>query len=341
MEFECWSLPGEHFIADFSSTFGQSPHTKLTISPETGAERIRKRNKGFHYTNAALQQALEKIKEHGIKSHVYFSYPLPYETTKDIQATAEFMDEVKKQLGSSGKVFIQDFDYDPASAIYLDPEKFNLKKMVGSIHDFCDFSGTRKFQPQGYTESDLKKNYAPLVTRSLIYDRLVLAQRALNSGRVEEAIHTTKEVLDFFPFEMEAILTLGLAYEKTQRLEDALQLYQTAERIFPLDAALLLSTARAQFQNGQFQASLKTSEKVLEIGSKEGNIHFLRGLCYEKTNSIERAIQELRLAEEISPNEAAINFSLGRCYKKAGNTSEMLIQIEKGMKKSNPQTKIV
>jgi len=334
MEFECWTVPSAEFIDDFSATFGQGKHTKLTISPETGSERIRKLNKGFFYTNAELLEALDHIKELGIKSHVYFSYPLPFETPDDIKATAELMDRVKKQLGSSGKVFIQDFDFDPASAFYLEPKKFALNKKAGSFKDFYGQTDARKFFPQDNGEDSFKKVYALLAARSLIYDQTVHVQRALDNGQFEEAINRAQEILQLSPFEMDAYRLQGLAYEKTQRSARALELYQKAQKLFPQDGTLQLAIARANFNLGRFQDSLQAGEKVLELGYKEGNIHFLRGCCYEKLNDFESAIQEFMIAETISPDEPAISFALSRCYKRTGRMAEMFNQIEKGMQKS-------
>ena len=37
--------------SNFKKTFGKGKYSKLTISPETGSERLRKLNKGFFYKN--------------------------------------------------------------------------------------------------------------------------------------------------------------------------------------------------------------------------------------------------------------------------------------------------
>jgi hypothetical protein len=50
MGFESWGLPDSAFIDAFAKTFVKKK-SYIAISPENGSERVRKKNKGYYYSN--------------------------------------------------------------------------------------------------------------------------------------------------------------------------------------------------------------------------------------------------------------------------------------------------
>jgi tetratricopeptide (TPR) repeat protein len=146
--FECWSLPTREFIDAFKKTFGKGRHSQIVLSPETASERLRKLNKGFFYTNSGLLDALGYLKKKGIFTAVYFTYPLPYETPGDVNATVKFIKLIKNQLGDSGMVSTQGFDLDPASPIFLEPAKYRITRKTRSFAGYCKVKKGQKFLGQ-------------------------------------------------------------------------------------------------------------------------------------------------------------------------------------------------
>ncbi|MCB0339883.1 MAG: cobalamin-dependent protein, partial [Bdellovibrionales bacterium] len=59
--FDCFGLPQSSFVEEFSQTF--LPGSVLSLSPETGAEDLRKRLKTFYYSDKELFSAIENILE--------------------------------------------------------------------------------------------------------------------------------------------------------------------------------------------------------------------------------------------------------------------------------------
>ena len=54
-EFALWSLTDRAFARDFKRTFNPL-YSTLVLSPESGSEDVRRRNKGFYYTNDQIHQ---------------------------------------------------------------------------------------------------------------------------------------------------------------------------------------------------------------------------------------------------------------------------------------------
>ena len=61
-----------------------------------------------------------------------------------------------------------------------------------------------------------------------------------------------------------------------------------------------------------YKTALEEFTKVIEAKSDHDKAWNLRGLCFEETNSLERAVADLKKATEIKPKNAAYQFDLGR-----------------------------
>lgn len=65
--FESWGLPTYRFIKEFRKTFDPNS-SYIALSPETGSEEIRKKNKGFFYTNGQFNEVMKWIEDERIVS---------------------------------------------------------------------------------------------------------------------------------------------------------------------------------------------------------------------------------------------------------------------------------
>ena len=104
MIFECWELPREEFVAEFSASF--LPGSRLILSPESGSERVRRLNKSRWYSDAALKRSLETMRRSGVKAEVYFGVGLPGETPEDLLATARLAAELSRRYGCDVADFV-------------------------------------------------------------------------------------------------------------------------------------------------------------------------------------------------------------------------------------------
>lgn len=129
--FDCWSLPNEKFIESFRRTFDSK--SILTISADCGSEIVRRKNKGFFFTNKELLDLVDGLLSKSINVHVYFSYGLPFEKKQDISITKEIIVKLKS-MGANCSVIPMYLD--PFSPIFLDSKKFSVKLKCNSVRDF-------------------------------------------------------------------------------------------------------------------------------------------------------------------------------------------------------------
>lgn len=138
--FDCWSLPNEEFIHSFKRTFDSK--SILTISADCGSDIVRRKNRGFVFTNRELLNVVDTLLNESINVHIYFSYGLPFEKKQDLSITKNIVVKLKS-MGTNCSVIPMYLD--PYSPIFLDPEKFSVKLKCDSVKDFyLEHKGTNR-----------------------------------------------------------------------------------------------------------------------------------------------------------------------------------------------------
>jgi radical SAM superfamily enzyme YgiQ (UPF0313 family) len=132
--FESFALPGESFIRAAANTFD---HAILVISPESGVEKIRKRCKGFHYTNRQLEKCLQAIGKHGLNAQLFFGYFLPGDTEESVEKTLTTIHDLHARFGQFTNIFYYPYSTDPCSPISLDPKKFEMNVQVRTFEEYA------------------------------------------------------------------------------------------------------------------------------------------------------------------------------------------------------------
>ena len=97
LSFESWALPTKDFIDEFSKTFNKN-RSKIIISPECGSEEVRRKNKGYYFSNQELIDILEYIETEKIGVELYFTAGLPFEKREDIIKTAKLIKFLKRNF---------------------------------------------------------------------------------------------------------------------------------------------------------------------------------------------------------------------------------------------------
>jgi len=141
--FESFSLPSEPFLDAFAEAFIREGSV-IAISPESGDERIRHRNKTFSYTNEALMKTLSRIENLGVKVDLFFSMGIPGEKYSDLVTTASLKRKIMKRFKNIGRVWSAPIALEPASPWHLHPEEFGVISTTSSFADFY-----QKSSPQG------------------------------------------------------------------------------------------------------------------------------------------------------------------------------------------------
>lgn len=138
MDFECYALPNRRFIDAFARSFG--PGSSVTISPETGSERVRRKNKGMRFSNEALLEALRLLRDRDIKVYLAFTAGLPFEDRKAAVETLELINLVRNRFpGVESNA--EPIALEPASLWFLFREKYGVRSEKRAFKDYFDAEG--------------------------------------------------------------------------------------------------------------------------------------------------------------------------------------------------------
>ncbi len=132
--FESFGLPTEQFIDEFAQTFG--PRSLVAISPESGSEEVRRRNKGYFYTNQELWSCLEYTGQKGVKVDLFFSLGLPFERQEDLEATARLIALIRRHFPHVQGIRTFNIEMEPGAPWQLQPERFGVKTHLRTFSDF-------------------------------------------------------------------------------------------------------------------------------------------------------------------------------------------------------------
>lgn len=133
--FESFSLPTDTFLEDFARTFTLDGSI-LALSPESGDEAVRHRNKTFSYSNDELMRAISTAERLGIRVDLFFSMGIPGERYADLFRTVDLRREVKRRFKNIGRIWSSPISLEPGSPWHLHPEEFGI---VSTRQSFLDF----------------------------------------------------------------------------------------------------------------------------------------------------------------------------------------------------------
>ncbi len=144
--FESFGLPTRAFIDAFAQTFG--PRSLVAISPESGVEEVRRRNKGYAYTNQELWDCLTYTREKGVRVDLFFGLGLPYEREKDLAETARMIARIRSEFPNVQGIRTFTIEMEPGAPWYLRPERFGVKT---DLRSFSDFYAYHKEAAEGFS----------------------------------------------------------------------------------------------------------------------------------------------------------------------------------------------
>ena len=135
--FECWGLPPESFIAAYAKTF--APGSRLIISPDSGSEEVRRRNRTRYYSNERLLSFAAAAAAAGLRVKACFSTGLPFETGRDFLMTLQLARALKEECGA--EVAISGIALEPAAPMFMAPERYGVTAKKRSFRDFMRRTG--------------------------------------------------------------------------------------------------------------------------------------------------------------------------------------------------------
>ena len=147
---EFWGLPSERLIEAFTRTVDMQ-RSYIALSPESGSEKVRRRNKGMYYSNDALFKAMDLLEKYNVPTVIYFTIGLVDETAEDINRTVALRTLLKKKWRKIIEgVFCVPIQIEPGSPIFENPEKYGVISTRSTFMDFYDSHSRNDSGPLTY-----------------------------------------------------------------------------------------------------------------------------------------------------------------------------------------------
>ena len=126
-----------------------------------------------------------------------------------------------------------------------------------------------------------------------------------------------KSALDIKPDGIDALYALGMQYQQSDRLNEALETYT---HILQLDSAYrtaYYNMGYIQYQYLQlYDEALANFEKAVKVDPKYFQAVYMRGLCYEAKGDVEKAKREYSYAIQLNPDYGKAAAGLNRLVRK-------------------------
>jgi radical SAM superfamily enzyme YgiQ (UPF0313 family) len=330
LEFACWSLPDKDFINDLEKTFGEN--ASLLISPDTGSDRLRKLNKGYFFTNKELIASLSLLKRKGIKAEIYFSYPLPFTTEKDIQQENSLIELLSRDFSDFHRIIRPALSFDPASPMFIYPDRYKIKKKINGFSDYYMPLKRTGYSLAGYNHKDFKKMFVKHKNAVIAGGRLLPeAKVCYEVKNFKQATKLAEQALRLNTQDAEIYSLLGACYEETARDQDALKLYSKALKMCPHARGIYLSLIKLYMKLKMYPMAIKTITKNNRINDdKDAGLYLLMGSCYTKLREYKNAVAAFRKAEKIKPDMVEISFYITKCYLQMEKEASAGKEISKG-----------
>ena len=130
--FGFWSLPEEKGITNFLNA---TKRLIFEISPETSNDELRRKVRGYSFSNSDLYRTVDQCFENGIYTHLYYSYPLPFEKLDDIRNDRINAMEMNIKYPHYIEAFYLKLSTDPGSPLYENPERYECTLKVSSFDE--------------------------------------------------------------------------------------------------------------------------------------------------------------------------------------------------------------
>jgi radical SAM superfamily enzyme YgiQ (UPF0313 family) len=134
-EFNLWSPSDRSFIREFARTFNPL-YSTLVMSPESGSEHVREKNKGFYYSNRDLFRWLEDAKREQVQLEIYFASGLSWETAENFEDTIRLAEVILHDY-TVVVMICNPIVMEPASPRYLQPQKYGI--INARFRSFIDY----------------------------------------------------------------------------------------------------------------------------------------------------------------------------------------------------------
>jgi len=174
MFFECWSLPTKEFIDSFKETFEKG--SQIILSPETGSDHIRKKNKGFFFSNKDFFSVMDYLALKKLDVILFFSTGLPFEKKENFLETINFFKRIKARY-KNVRFCCSPIRMEPCSPYYLNEKKYCVKSKRKTFMDFYNASKNKVtigYRTKYFSEKQIEANY---ILMEKLFKRKVLLNK--------------------------------------------------------------------------------------------------------------------------------------------------------------------
>ena len=135
--FEPWGLPSEEFLKAFAETFSDNlDKCRITVSPESGSERVRRCNKGIFYTNDELEKAVALGCILKIPMEISFMSSLPGESASEFLKSVLMAENFTNKYGCEANMAA--IGLEPGSPMYENPDKYGIQTSNEGFPSFLE-----------------------------------------------------------------------------------------------------------------------------------------------------------------------------------------------------------
>jgi radical SAM superfamily enzyme YgiQ (UPF0313 family) len=146
---EATGVTSKEFVDEFAATFSEDFRV-IALSPETGNEEVRRRNKGHFSSNAQFLEMLGYITSKNVNVEVFFTYGIPGENEELIKDTYKMRTEIVKKYGRRNCLRALSIEIEPGAPWQINPDTYGI---VTSRRTFADFLKAHSRNTAGtYTE---------------------------------------------------------------------------------------------------------------------------------------------------------------------------------------------
>ncbi len=133
MIFESFGLPDARFLERFARVFTGGI---VVISPETADEDVRRRIRGFPFTNAELERKLSLIGSLGLRAQVFLGYFAPLEGLAGLHRSRRWARDLLGRHGAYMELMHYPYSTDPGSPLARRPSTFGMRCSVRTAADY-------------------------------------------------------------------------------------------------------------------------------------------------------------------------------------------------------------
>jgi len=168
--------------------------------------------------------------------------------------------------------------------------------------------------------------YAGLIDTNNMAELLFRGDMYLNSGKLNLAYKDFSKVLEKNPFDGRALMSRAFINFETKNFEESHQDYSNALKTWVAD------TAEVYFRRGKVKIFLNDTlgaindfSQAIKISPNGYSSYLTRGMAYQLTNQLDKALQDLQYFNNKVPNYIKAMYKLAQVNKKLKNLDEALL----------------